>query len=145
MNYKSNIFIFSIPFLVNLHSFSIKLEAASLAVQGMDNNAALTAEPHLADSLAEALKSLKEGSGILQEPIPPEELSGMFSGLNLDDVSVQCLSAAFWHLTFHISPFIIFLWSFSFPFIERISTINLLISVIFTVPFRTPAKIHSYQ
>lgn len=44
-------------------------------------------EPQLADSLTEALKSLKEGSGLLQEPIPPEGLSGMFSGLNLDDVS----------------------------------------------------------
>lgn len=62
-------------------------EAAALAVQGIDENAALQTEPQLADSLTEALKSLKEGSGLLQEPIPPEGLSGMFSGLNLDDVS----------------------------------------------------------
>lgn len=65
-----------------------KIEAAALAVHGLDENAALPTEPQLADSLTEALKSLKEGSGLLQEPIPPEGLSGMFSGLNLDDVSL---------------------------------------------------------
>lgn len=63
-------------------------EAAAKAVQGLDESAALPTEPQLADSLTEALKSLKEGSGLLQEPIPPEGLSGMFSGLNLDDVGL---------------------------------------------------------
>lgn len=68
---------------------SKKIEAAALAVHGLDENAAIPSEPQLADSLTEALKSLKEGSGLLQEPIPPEGLSGMFSGLNLDDVSFK--------------------------------------------------------
>lgn len=63
-----------------------------MAVQGLDENAALPTEPQLADSLTEALKSLKEGSGLLQEPIPPEGLSGMFSGLNLDDVGLNFYS-----------------------------------------------------
>lgn len=65
----------------------LSTEAAAAAVQGLDENAQLPTEPQLADSLTEALKSLKEGSGLLQEPIPPEGLTGMFSGLNLDDVS----------------------------------------------------------
>lgn len=60
-----------------------------MAVQGLDENASLPTEPQLADSLTEALKSLKEGSGLLQEPIPPEGLSGMFSGLNLDNVRMN--------------------------------------------------------
>lgn len=47
-----------------------------MAVQGLDENATFPSEPQLADSLTEALKSLKEGSGLLQEPIPPEGLSG---------------------------------------------------------------------
>lgn len=67
--------------------FLLNTEAAAAAVQGLDENAQLPTEPQLADSLTEALKSLKEGSGLLQEPIPPEGLTGMFSGLNLDDVS----------------------------------------------------------
>lgn len=71
---------------INL-TFQKMAEAAAKAVQGLDENAALPTEPQLADSLTEALKSLKEGSGLLQEPIPPEGLSGMFSGLNLDDES----------------------------------------------------------
>lgn len=75
-------------YLMNFHS----IEAAAKAVQGLDENAALPTEPQLADSLTEALKSLKEGSGLLQEPIPPEGLSGMFSGLNLDDVSFEFTS-----------------------------------------------------
>lgn len=73
---------------MNFHS----TEAAAKAVQGLDESAALPTEPQLADSLTEALKSLKEGSGLLQEPIPPEGLSGMFSGLNLDDVSFEFTS-----------------------------------------------------
>lgn len=28
---------------------------------------------------------MKEGSGVLQEPIPPEGLSGLFAGLQLDE------------------------------------------------------------
>lgn len=80
---------FDYELLINWKYFIIivKTEAAALAVHGLDENAALPTEPQLADSLTEALKSLKEGSGLLQEPIPPEGLSGMFSGLNLDDVS----------------------------------------------------------
>lgn len=70
-------------------TFQKMAEAAAMAVQGLDENATLPTEPHLADSLTEALKSLKEGSGLLQEPIPPEGLSGMFSGLNLDDVGFK--------------------------------------------------------
>lgn len=66
-------------------------------MHGLDENAALPTEPQLADSLTEALKSLKEGSGLLQEPIPPEGLSGMFSGLNLDDVSLPLLLNGFVH------------------------------------------------
>lgn len=60
-----------------------------MAVQGIDENAQHSAEPQLAESLTEALKSLKEGSGLLQESIPPEGLSGMFAGLGLDDVRIQ--------------------------------------------------------
>lgn len=65
------------------------VEAAAMAVQGFDESATFPTEPQLADSLTEALKSLKEGSGLLQEPIPAEGLSGMFSGLNLDDVRIK--------------------------------------------------------
>lgn len=71
---------------INL-TFQKMAEAAALAVQNVDEGATLHAEPQLADSLTEALKALKEGSGLLQEPIPPEGLSGMFSGLQLDEVS----------------------------------------------------------
>lgn len=75
-----------------------------MAVQGLDENATFPSEPQLADSLTEALKSLKEGSGLLQEPIPPEGLSGMFSGLNLDDVSANLFSIERKHLKmFHFS------------------------------------------
>lgn len=63
-------------------------EAAALAVRGIDENAPISAEPQLADSLTEALRSLRDGSTMLQEPIAPEGLSGMFSGLNLDEVSL---------------------------------------------------------
>lgn len=84
----------------------MEIEAAALAVQGLDENAALPTEPQLADSLTEALKSLKEGSGLLQEPIPPEGLSGMFSGLNLDDVSLRV------HLPLHSS---VIKWFLSSP------------------------------
>lgn len=59
-----------------------------MAVQGIDETAQHSAEPQLAESLTEALKSLKEGSGLLQESIPPEGLSGMFAGLGLDDVRI---------------------------------------------------------
>lgn len=58
-------------------------------MHGFDETASLPTEPPLADSLTEALKSLKEGSGLLQEPLPADGLSGMFSGLNLDDVSID--------------------------------------------------------
>lgn len=71
-----------------------------MAVQGLDENATLPTEPQLADSLTEALKSLKEGSGLLQEPIPPEGLSGMFSGLNLDDVGFENHSLIYKQLIF---------------------------------------------
>lgn len=74
----------------------VETEAAALAVHGLDENAALPTEPQLADSLTEALKSLKEGSGLLQEPIPPEGLSGMFSGLNLDDVGLTYFAYSNW-------------------------------------------------
>lgn len=70
---------------INL-TFQKMAEAAAKAVQGIDETAPLPTEPQLADSLTEALKSLKEGSGLLQEPLPVEGLSGMFSGLNFDDV-----------------------------------------------------------
>lgn len=72
---------------INL-TFQKMAEAAAMAVQSVDEGATLNAEPQLADSLTEALKALKEGSGLLQEPIPPEGLSGMFSGLQLDEVSL---------------------------------------------------------
>lgn len=69
-----------------------------MAVQGIDEGAPLSAEPQLAESLTEALKSLKEGSGLLQEPIPPEGLSGMFAGLGIDDVRIfnaTCIKQVF--------------------------------------------------
>lgn len=69
---------------INL-TFQKMAEAAALAVQNVTDGGANAAEPQLADSLTEALKSLKEGSDILQEPIPPEGLSGMFQGLQLDE------------------------------------------------------------
>lgn len=59
-----------------------------MAAQGIDENVHRSAEPQLAETLTEALKSLKEGSGLLQESIPPEGLSGMFAGLGLDDVRI---------------------------------------------------------
>lgn len=81
-------FLLTKQFILNFIFVQLKhLEAAALAVQGIDENAPVNAEPQLAESLTEALRSLREGSGLLQEPIPPEGLSGMFSGLNLDDVN----------------------------------------------------------
>lgn len=70
-------------------TFKKMAEAAVLAAQNVTEGDANAAEPQLADSLTEALKSLKEGSGLLQEPIPPEGLSGMFQGLQLDEVRVH--------------------------------------------------------
>lgn len=63
-------------------------EAAALAIQGIDETAP-PQENQITDSLTEALKALREGSGALQEPIVPDGLTGMFSGLGLDDVSTQ--------------------------------------------------------
>jgi len=70
-------------------TFQKMAEAAALAVQGVDKDASIPAEPQLADSLTEALKALKEGSGLLQEAIPPEGLAGMFSGLQLDEEGAE--------------------------------------------------------
>lgn len=66
-------------------SFQKMAEAAALAVRNVTEGT--STENNLSESLNEALKSLKENSGFLQEPIPPEGLAGMFQGLQLDDVS----------------------------------------------------------
>jgi len=58
--------------------------AAAMAIQGVDEGA-VPQETQFTDSLADALKALKEGSGALQEPVAPEGLSGMFAGLQFDE------------------------------------------------------------
>lgn len=73
----------------DLRLFRVYLEAAALAIKEIDENAALPDEPHLAESLTEALKQLKEGSNLLEEQFQTDNLSGMFSNMGLDDVSLR--------------------------------------------------------
>lgn len=64
-------------------------EAAVLAVKEIDDTATMPDQPHLAESLTEALKQLKEGSNLLEEQFQGDDLGGMFSNLGLDDVCRQ--------------------------------------------------------
>lgn len=89
----------------SLFLFVVKSEAAALAVKELDENAVIPSETQLAESLTEALKSMKEGSGLLHEPVPADGLSGMFSAMNLDEVSVYIF--VFYHLSAAFRPFTI--------------------------------------
>lgn len=72
----------------NATLFIVYSEAAALAIKGIDENAELPDEPHLAESLTEALKQLKEGSNLLEEQFQSDNLGGMFANMGLDDVSI---------------------------------------------------------
>lgn len=49
-----------------------------------------TAEPQFVDSITQAIQGLREGTENLNAGLPPADLAGMFSGLQMNDVMLCC-------------------------------------------------------
>ncbi|KAG4073591.1 hypothetical protein HA402_000815 [Bradysia odoriphaga] len=57
-------------------------EATSMAMSG---DGVETAEPQFVDSITQAIQGLREGTENLNASVPPTDLAGMFSGLQMND------------------------------------------------------------
>lgn len=90
-----------------------------LAVKEIDDTATMPDQPHLAESLTEALKQLKEGSNLLEEQFQGDDLGGMFGNLGLDDVCFKLLFSLI-----YLSPFLIELINCPFSLIRKMARIH---------------------